>query len=159
VANSFRSLSDDDLRQISEIIEVLNRSEFDHLELEVGDIKLTLGKSAASTDAPVVASVATPATPPPAPPAPAVAKVPVADTAVIAAPLLGRFYSQPEPGAPPFVTVGAEVTAGTTVALIEVMKTFNAVQAGIAGIITEVCAQDAQLVEHGQPLYRVRPRG
>jgi acetyl-CoA carboxylase biotin carboxyl carrier protein len=157
VANSFRSLSDDDLRQISEIIEVLNRSEFDHLELEVGDIKLTLGRSAAATGAPVVAAVATPATPSSAPPA--AAKVPVADTAVIAAPVLGRFYSQPEPGAPPFVTVGAEVTAGTTVALIEVMKTFNAVQAGIAGIITEVCAQDAQLVEHGQPLYRVRPRG
>lgn len=82
-----------------------------------------------------------------------------ADGAVpIVAPLLGRFFAQPEPGAPPFVSVGAEVTADTTVGLIEVMKTFNAVPAGVNGTIVETCVQDAQLVEYGQVLFRVRPQ-
>jgi acetyl-CoA carboxylase biotin carboxyl carrier protein len=72
--------------------------------------------------------------------------------------LLGRFYSQPEPGAAPFVTVGSDVNEDTTVGLIEVMKTFNAVRAGVSGTVTEICAQDAELVEYGQVLLRVRPR-
>ena len=79
------------------------------------------------------------------------------DTAAITAPLVGRFYAQAEPGAAPFVTVGSEVTENTTVALIEVMKTFNAVPAGMRGIVTAICVQDFQFVEYGQVLFRVRP--
>ena len=67
------------------------------------------------------------------------------------------FYARPEPGAPPFVVIGAEVKKDTTVCLIEVMKTFNAMNAGVNGVITEICAEDAQLVEYGQVLFRVRP--
>jgi acetyl-CoA carboxylase biotin carboxyl carrier protein len=80
-------------------------------------------------------------------------------TVEIVAPLLGRFYAQPEPGAPPFVTVGAAVTEETTVGLIEVMKTFHAVPAGVNGVVTEICVQDAQFIEYGQVLFRVRPGG
>ena len=54
----------------------------------------------------------------------------------------------------PFVSVGSLVTADTTVARIEVMKTFNAVP---AGIVTEVCVQDEQYVEYAQVLFRVQP--
>ena len=75
----------------------------------------------------------------------------------VVAPLRGRFYARPEPGAPPFVSVGSEVTEDTTVGLIEVMKTFNAVRAGIGGVVTEICVQDAQLVEYGEVLFHVRP--
>jgi biotin carboxyl carrier protein len=49
------------------------------------------------------------------------------------------------------------VTGETTVGLIEVMKTFNAVSAGISGVVTEICVQDAQLVEYGDVLIRIRP--
>ena len=75
----------------------------------------------------------------------------------VVAPLLGRFYSRPEPGAPPFVSVGSEVTEDTTVGLIEVMKTFNAVRAGTDGVIVEICVDDAQFVEYGEALFRVQP--
>jgi acetyl-CoA carboxylase biotin carboxyl carrier protein len=70
---------------------------------------------------------------------------------------MGMFYPQPEPGSPPFVAVGTEVKEDTTVCLIEVMKTFNAVTAGVKGVITEICAESAQMVEYGQVLFRVRP--
>lgn len=177
MAEAFRLLTDDEVRQIVLIIESLDRSTFDFLQLEVGNVKLTVGKGQppAPAAAPQVAvapaaPVSQPANaaPPPAAPAPAaapaaksqvaqVAPVAQADSPAIVAPLLGRFYAQPEPGAPPFVMVGTQVTEDTTVGLIEVMKTFNAVRAGINGVIAEVCVQDAQLVEYGDVLFRVQP--
>jgi acetyl-CoA carboxylase biotin carboxyl carrier protein len=87
--------------------------------------------------------------------APAVARP--AGSVEITAPTMGIFYAQSEPGKPPFVTVGALVEEDTTVALVEVMKTFHAVSAGVRGTVVEVCVQDAQLVEFGQVMYRVEP--
>lgn len=81
----------------------------------------------------------------------------VSGGAEVVAPLMGVFYAQPEPGAEPFVTVGSEVKADTTVALIEVMKTFAPVQAGIDGTVVEICVIDSQFVEYGQTLLRIEP--
>jgi acetyl-CoA carboxylase biotin carboxyl carrier protein len=74
----------------------------------------------------------------------------------ITAPLLGTFYRAAAPGATPYVEVGARVEEDTVVCLIEVMKMMNAVPAGVAGTITEVCAANAELVEAGDPLFLVR---
>jgi acetyl-CoA carboxylase biotin carboxyl carrier protein len=71
--------------------------------------------------------------------------------------LLGTFYVAPEPGAPPFVKVGATVTEDTTVGLIEVMKVFSSVRAAVNGVVTEVVAQNGQFVEYGQALFLVKP--
>jgi acetyl-CoA carboxylase biotin carboxyl carrier protein len=175
VTDAFRLLTDDEVRQIVLIIESLDRSTFDFLKLEFGDVKLTIGKgqppviAAATPEVSVVPPVSAPQTastvapsPPVVPAAAAVDKggesiKGQADGFDVVAPLLGRFYAQSEPGAPPFVSVGSEVTEDTTVGLIEVMKTFNAVCAGVSGVVTEICVQDAQLVEYGQVLFRVRP--
>ena len=75
----------------------------------------------------------------------------------IVAPMLGVFYRAPAPGATPFVDVGAKVEATTVVCLIEVMKMMNAVPAGVAGTIVEVCAANAEAVEYGATLFRVEP--
>jgi len=183
VADTFRLLTDDEVRQIGLIIEYLDRSTFDFLQLEFGDIKLAVGKgqppqataltervsAAPTTVAPIVtapqaASAVTVA--PPVVPAAPIARTTTADDKKkagradgvdVVAPLLGRFYAQPEPGAAAFVSVGTEVTKDTTVGLIEVMKTFNAVRAGVDGVVTEICVQDTQLVEYGDVLVRVRP--
>lgn len=184
--SAFGPLSDDEVQQIVSLIQTLEQSNLDYLQLELGDMKLTIGKGefagpAAAAPAPpappavvetAAASPAAPAgipaaaapNPPPAPapaaPAAGEAGVETADTVTIRAPIVGRFYAQPEPGAPPFVTVGAAVDEDTTVGLIEVMKVFNAVRAGVRGVITEICVQDAQFVEYDQPLFRVRlPNG
>jgi acetyl-CoA carboxylase biotin carboxyl carrier protein len=157
-----RPLSEDEVRQIGRIIEILNQSAFDHLQLELGDLKLTIGKGAAaiagsniSAAAPNAVPVVPSASRQTASPSPTKVEN---GTVAITAPLLGRFYSQPEPGAAPFVSIGSEVGEDTTVGLIEVMKTFNAVRAGVSGSVTEICVQDAALVEYGQVLLRVRPQ-
>jgi biotin carboxyl carrier protein len=70
--------------------------------------------------------------------------------------MLGTFYRAQEPGAKPFVEVGTEVEADTIVCIIEVMKMMNSVPAGVAGTVVEVCAENAEVVEHGEPLFRVK---
>lgn len=163
-------LSEDEVRQISRIIDTLNHSTFDYLQLEFGALKLTIGKgaqvgapSSAPAPTPVAASVAAPAAVAAAAPsapasAPASADVPLAAGEVaITASMIGRFYSQPEPGAAAYVSVGATVREDSTVGLVEAMKMFNAVHAGVNGVITRICVQDAALVEYGQVLFHVRP--
>jgi acetyl-CoA carboxylase biotin carboxyl carrier protein len=71
--------------------------------------------------------------------------------------MLGTFYRAQAPGAEPFVDVGARVEPDTIVCLIEVMKMMNSVPAGVAGTVVEVCAENAQLVDDGAPLFNVRP--
>lgn len=74
----------------------------------------------------------------------------------IKAPMLGTFYRAPSPGELPFVEVGQRVKADDTVAVIEVMKLFNSIRAGIDGVVTEIVASDASLVEFGQVMLFVR---
>ena len=69
--------------------------------------------------------------------------------------MVGTFYAQPEPGAEPYVRVGARVTPTTTVCIIEAMKIMNNIDAEVSGVIKEICVQDAQPVEFGQVLFRV----
>jgi biotin carboxyl carrier protein len=70
--------------------------------------------------------------------------------------MLGTVYRAQAPGADPFVDVGTRVEEDTIVCLIEVMKMMNSVPAGVAGTIVEVCAENAELVEHDAPLFQVR---
>ena len=165
--NPLRPLSDDEVRQITVLVESLEKSAFDFLQVELGDLKLTIGKGAAPPETGTARAVsAAPQAPVEAPSAPAPAAAPdqskaaaaAADgTVAIVAPMMGRFYAKPEPGAAPFVSVGAQLAPDTTVCLIEVMKVFTAVRAEVRGVVTEICVRDEQFVEYGQILFRVRP--
>jgi acetyl-CoA carboxylase biotin carboxyl carrier protein len=159
-------LSEDDVLQI---LKLIDESHFDYFQLEVGDLKITVSKgepiplagatpvNAAPPPASVTAPVAKAATQAPSPqPSANPAAIPEG-MAAITAPLLGTFYVAPEPGAPPFVKVGQIITEDTTVGLIEVMKVFNSVRAGVKGTIVEVVAQNGQFVEFGQTLFIVKP--
>jgi acetyl-CoA carboxylase biotin carboxyl carrier protein len=77
----------------------------------------------------------------------------------VRAPSLGTFYRAPKPGMQPFVEVGSQISADTEVCLIEVMKLFTTVRAGIDGTIREVYPTDAAMVEFDQPLFLVEPHG
>ena len=165
-----RPLTDDEVRQIAALVETLDKSTFDFLQMELGDLKLTIGKGAVPPET-VAARGAVPAMQAPAPafdapagaepagaPADDAPAAALADgTVAIVAPMMGRFYAKPEPGAAPFVSVGAQLAADATVCLIEVMKVFTAVRAEMLGVVTEVCVRDEQFVEYGQILFRVRP--
>jgi acetyl-CoA carboxylase biotin carboxyl carrier protein len=77
----------------------------------------------------------------------------------IKSPMVGTFYAAPEPGAEPYLKVGARVSPGQTVCVIEAMKIMNEIEAEFGGMIREVCVEDAQPVEFGQVLFRVDPNG
>jgi acetyl-CoA carboxylase biotin carboxyl carrier protein len=78
-------------------------------------------------------------------------------THLIRSPMVGTFYRASEPGAKPFVEPGTKVKPDSIVCIIEVMKLMNSVEAGIKGTVTHVFAQNAAMVEHGQPLLAIRP--
>ena len=160
-------LSEDD---VLHILKLIDESKFDYFQLEVGELKITvskgdpipLGNSAqpVATGAAPAAAPAAAAKPVTAPAAataaPKAATIPPGHLA-ITAPLLGTFYVAPEPGAPPFIQVGQQVTEDTTCGLIEVMKVFNSVRAGVKGTVVEVVAPNGGFVEFGQPLFIVKP--
>ena len=177
------SMNDEEVRQIALLVETLDRSTFDYLQIGVGNLQVTIGKgimplappihmvaSGAASGMAAVPAQAQPVATPAANSAPApaiVAAQPAAQvdkalpaqdgTVDVVAPMMGRFYAKPEPGSAPFVAVGSVVEHDATVGLIEIMKVFNAVQAGVNGVVTEICVQDAQFIEFGQVLFRIRP--
>jgi acetyl-CoA carboxylase biotin carboxyl carrier protein len=102
-----------------------------------------------------------PSTPPPTPAStpPSVAMTDVPDDLVaVRAPMVGTFYRAPAPGERPFIEVGQPVEAKDTVCLIEVMKLFNSLQAGVDGEVAAILVDNEALVEYDQPLVLIRPR-
>src|SRR6266566_4527353 len=75
----------------------------------------------------------------------------------IKSPMVGTFYAAPEPGAEPYIKAGSRVATGQVVCIIEAMKIMNEIEAEVAGLVREVCVENAQPVEFGQPLFRVDP--
>ncbi len=146
--------------EIKEFIKVLEDSSLSVLEIQKEDgSKIHLEKA---QPAQVVNTVPAPAPAVQAAPvaAPAVAeeaKLPVvADNAkTINAPIVGVFYVAPAPGKDPYVSVGKKVKKGDTVCIIEAMKCMNEIQAEEDGEIVEVLAKDGDLVEYGQPLFKI----
>jgi acetyl-CoA carboxylase biotin carboxyl carrier protein len=104
----------------------------------------------AQAGAPGPQSAAAAAAPPTAPPSHLVE---------IKSPMVGTFYSAPEPGAEPYVKTGSRVATGQVVCIIEAMKIMNEIESEVAGVVREVLVENAQPVEFGQPLYRVDPHG
>jgi acetyl-CoA carboxylase biotin carboxyl carrier protein len=124
----------------------------------VGTASAPVTPQAAPTPEPIAASESV-ATPPAAPAAPtsAPASSTDEDLVVVSAPVVGIFYRAPEPGADPFVEVGATIPAGATLGLVEVMKMFNGVTADVGGEVVEILAENEEFVEFGQPLVTIRP--
>lgn len=154
-------------RDVVDILTLLKESEHcASLDVELGDLKFSmrrqhdaapveprpLGAAAATLPTAGSAVVTAPPTAPTKPSAPL-----AAEGTFIRAPLLGTFYRTPEPTAPPCVKVGDIVKPETTVGLIEVMKLYTTVTAGMSGRIVEILAETGELVEHNQPLFRVEP--
>ncbi len=165
------ALTDDDVR---EILRIIDDGRLEELRLDTDGFSLHVRRGGADGStapppppagaaAPPAATPA-PATPAPAPePEPARAGAPAAAAAPadghheITSPMLGTFYRAEAPGRPPFVEPGDRVEPDTVVCLIEVMKMMNSIEAGVSGTIVEVCAENAELVEPGQVLFRVEP--
>lgn len=144
------ALSDEDVR---EILRIVDGAELDELHIETEGLSLHLVRGGR---APAVEPVTEGAQPGPG--AAGRAHAPEgADGLTIEAPMLGVFYRSPSPGSPPFVDVGTRVESDTIVCIIEVMKMMNSVPAGVSGTIADIHAENAALVEYGQPLFSVEP--
>jgi len=103
--------------------------------------------------------VVTQAPPPATAAAPGPAAAPVSHLLEIKSPMVGTFYSAPEPGAQAYVKVGSRANVGQVVCIIEAMKIMNEIESEVGGVVKEVCVQNAQPVEFGQVLFRVDPHG
>jgi acetyl-CoA carboxylase biotin carboxyl carrier protein len=112
---------------------------------------------AAPAPAPAAGVVALPGSALAPPQRPEITPSATAAGVVIESPMVGTYYASSAPDAPPFVTVGSVVRPDSTVCVIEAMKVFTDIPAGVAGTITEVLVKNGQSVEFGQPLFRVNP--
>lgn len=154
------------------IVELFEQSDWDELSLDMDGIQLFLsrrgdaqsaftGRGAVEATRPRPASVSSATAASGAASgkaAPAAASDPVPDHwLAVNAPNLGTFYRAPKPGSAPFVEIGQMVEPGDEVCLLEVMKLFTSVTAGVAGKIVKMCVADAEMVEHGQPLFYIEP--
>lgn len=159
-------------QDIEALVRTFDESTWDELRVVVDGVEIYLSKNPADRNQTVATvSRAAEGAPAPAPVAPArssaaaapghggkPAAVAIPDGMIaIKAPNLGTFYRSPKPGAQPYVEMGQKVTADTEICLIEVMKLFTPVRAGIAGTMRKVLAEDAQLVEYDQPLFLIEP--
>ena len=154
---------------IESLVELFNRSDWDEMHLKTDSLEIFLSNDPNASGPAPERAVALPA----------VAAAPVADamTASVArdtaatpaapeipagmvavrAPNLGTFYRAPKPGEPPYVEIGQNVNGDTDVCLIEVMKLFTPVKAGVSGVVREVLVEDAQMVEFDQALVIIEP--
>ena len=154
------SFTHDDVQRL---IQLLDSSQFDELQLETQGLKLLLRRNGVTSSTPQERTDL-PRTPAPSPAAEALSRAvgaaPTMDSdptlLEIRAPMLGTFYGAPKPGADPFVAIGDRVSAQSPIGIIEVMKLMNSISAGVDGVLVEVLVRDGELVEYDQPIMRVR---
>jgi acetyl-CoA carboxylase biotin carboxyl carrier protein len=160
------ALSHDDVR---EILRIIDESDLDELTIETDGFRLSVSKGHATgmsgAEGTRVDEVSAGTGPSGAPAETPSTRAPDHEHATpddglieIPSPMLGTFYGAESPGAAPFVEVGARVEPDTIVCIIEVMKMMNSVPAGVTGTVSEVCGNNGQLVEYGEPLFRVQPQ-
>jgi acetyl-CoA carboxylase biotin carboxyl carrier protein len=146
-----------DSKLVRELAELLGETGLSEIEVEDGDRKIRVARTISAAP---VASVAVPAAPAPvaapaaAPAAPAAPVEPAAPSLAnaVKSPMVGTSYLAPEPGAAPFVSVGATVKIGDPLLIIEAMKVMNPITAERAGKVTAILVEDGQPVEFDQPL-------
>ena len=139
--------------EVKKLISILEESDLSVLELQTSDgQKIHLEKSAQAeavaappAQAPVQASVQA-----------SVQAPPKEAGKAIKAPIVGVFYAAASPGSAPYAPIGKKVKKGETVCIIEAMKCMNEIQAEEDGEIVEVLANDGDLVEYGQPLFKIK---
>ena len=157
-----------DLKQIHDLIKIVNKSNIGEISIEDKDGKVTIKQKedniTVTSAAPVYAAapvqqVAAPA-PAPVATAPSAPSAPAADTSnliTIKSPMIGTFYRRPAPDKPLLAEEGTEVNPGKVVCIIEAMKLFNEIESEVKGTIVKVLVEDASPVEYDQPLFLVQP--
>ena len=148
-----------DIRKVKKLIELLEESNLNELEITEGEdsVRISRGSAAAPYIAPIVAQ---------APYQPMTEAIPLANSNLndliteveghlVKSPMVGTFYSAPAPGSPDFVSVGQSVSVGDVLCIIEAMKMMNEVKSDFSGTVKQVLVENAEPVEFGQALFVV----
>ncbi|MBI5419620.1 MAG: acetyl-CoA carboxylase biotin carboxyl carrier protein [Deltaproteobacteria bacterium] len=142
------------LKEIKEILELLKGSDVSELEVARGENVLKVRRGAVTEFRPVPTAPYPP--PMPAEEAAAVkAPAPKANIKEIVSPIVGTFYRAPAPDAAPFVEVGARVTKGQVLCIVEAMKIMNQIESDVSGTVAAILVENAQPVAYGQPLFHI----
>ena len=139
--------------RIREIIRIVQETGIGEVTIEEGETRITIRRSDEGAEVPVVGvqsggSAAQPHLPP---------ILPGDDVIRIEAPMVGTFYSAPEPGADPFVQEGDPVAPGQTLGILEAMKLMNEVKAEVEATVRRICVENAQAVQYGDLLFELEP--
>ncbi|MEM5535138.1 acetyl-CoA carboxylase biotin carboxyl carrier protein [Neptuniibacter pectenicola] len=147
-----------DIRKVKKLIELLEESNINEIEIKEGEESVRISRGAAQVvapypTAPMPAPVA--ASPVAAAPAEAVSDAPITAGHVVQSPMVGTFYSAPSPSSPAFIEVGKTVKAGDVICIVEAMKMMNQIEADKSGVIEAILVEDGQPVEYDQPLVTI----
>lgn len=149
-----------DIRKVKKLIELLEESNIDELEIHEGEESVRISRHAKQAAVyPPAAQVAVSA--PPAPAAPAASAEPAATSTApapghaIRSPMVGTFYRSPSPGAKSFVEVGQTVSVGDVVCIVEAMKMMNQIEADKAGVVEAILVEDGEPIEFDQALISI----
>jgi len=148
-----------DIRKIKKMIELLEESGIAEIEIKEGEETLRIARVLQPAQSPPI--MAPMYLPPPVAPAPPVAIAataaavvrPATTEHIVAAPMVGTYYSAPSPGAKAFVEMGDEVEVGQVLCIIEAMKMMNQIESEKAGTIKAVLIKNGEPVEFDQPLF------
>lgn len=151
-----------DIRKIKKLIELLEESGLNEIEIREGEESIRLSRQSASMT--VMPAMAMPApTVQPAVPAPAGVVIDATPVAAalpagqpVTAPMVGTFYRASAPGAKPFAEVGQAVRKGDTLCIIEAMKMMNPIESEYDGTVAAILINNGEPVEYGQPLFVIQ---
>ncbi|MCD8035782.1 MAG: acetyl-CoA carboxylase biotin carboxyl carrier protein [Clostridiales bacterium] len=148
-----------EFEQILELIDRVSKSGLTAFSYEADGVKLSMEQSEKTVVVQPMTVVQS--APQIAEPAKAYAEAvpeeePLKEGNYIKAPLVGTFYAAPAQDAEPFVSVGDRVKKGQIVAIVEAMKLMNEIESDFDGEIAEICVENGEAVEYGQPLFRVK---
>ena len=141
-----------DIRKVKKLIEMLEASNLEEIEIQEGEESVRLVKNKAhgtiSSDVEITKEIG-------------VEKVNNQETLEesgnkITSPMVGTFYSAPSPGAKPFISVGDEIQEGDTVCIVEAMKMLNEIKSDFSGKVSSILVENAEPVEFGQGLFLIK---
>lgn len=151
-----------DIRKIKKLIELLEESNIDELEIREGEESVRISRGQRQMMAQPLQTYVQ--APPPPPVATGNAVAPPAESAPassitmghsVNSPMVGTFYRSPSPGAGPFAEVGKKVNVGDVICIIEAMKMMNQIEADKAGVIEAFLVEDGEPVEFDQPMVTI----
>jgi len=153
-----------DIDKIRQLVDMMVSNDLVELSLRDGDVEVSLRRpnSHPGECAPIVASTGVTASAALEPTAAVLRQLPASESepdaklVEVKSPMVGTFYTAPDPESPPFVQPGAHVHPDTVVCVLEAMKVFNEIKAEVEGVIERVLAKNGQAVEFGQAMFRVR---